>query len=164
MGNYKALDKGFKRAREIMASKLAERFDKSAISSVMTAQNHQQFTNFTGNATTAYAMVRFDGRQREMYSFSSQKYLKAPVFRKIKKGETKFLNPNYDGKPRNVTGKVDLRTSTTKQAIQLVRGIALGQIPIFYAYRFMHPVEYEEYLQDIEPIRVLRQEVMAKMK
>lgn len=164
MGNSKALDDGFRLARNIILAKLEERFDAPAMASVSRAQMAQEYGNFTGNATTAYSVVRYDSRHRVKMTFGSMDYMKKPIFRKIRKGETKYLNPDYDGKPGKVTGKADLETNTTVQAVNLVKRLVSGAVPVLMAYRFMHPVEYEEFLKGEEPIKVLKQEVLARMK
>lgn len=167
MGNSKAIDDGFRLAKRLMADEISKRLDVRAMESVTAAQRMQEYGNATGNATTAYTMLRYDGRQRVSAEFKMGDYMKPPVFRKVRKGERKVLKPSYDGPKKSVWGKAELETQTTRQAVELVRRMALGRLPVLMTYRFAHPVEYEEYLARngmLYPVEVIRQEVMARMR
>lgn len=106
MSNAKALEEGLKKAREI-AFEHVKQCLMDACDDLVDHAVHAKYgwQNFTGNTITSYAIGLFiDGKFVYYYSNNG---IKPPVRVKLKKGETVFLNPDYDGRSRSFTGIID---------------------------------------------------------
>jgi len=108
MANNKAvLDKGFKKAKQIIFEHLYDQCIRLCDALVNDAVSKKGFQSFTGNTITSFACgIYVDGSLS--YMVASGENMKAPVHAKVQKGETVFLDNPYEGRPRKVTGKVDI--------------------------------------------------------
>lgn len=107
--NRAALDRGFKKAKQIISGHIfdcvqvmADRMIDDAISSYRSKEGP-----FTGNAITSYACgLYIDGVLSDIRLVGDK--LSPPVHIKVQEGETLYLERPYSGKPRTITGMVDL--------------------------------------------------------
>lgn len=108
MDNDKVLGNGLRKAKEMVYAYISdvligvcEALVKDAIASYKSP-----IGSFTGNTITGYSSgVYMNGELIYFYSSSNTK--KPPVRAKIRKGKTVYLSPDYEGRNRSVTGKVD---------------------------------------------------------
>lgn len=71
------------------------------------AERSKEFRGFTGNTQTSYSCGLYvDGNLS--YYVSQDMWTKWPVRKKIPKGVTVYLKHPYEGRPRSVTGRVDV--------------------------------------------------------
>ena len=109
MSNKSALDKGFKKAKEVIFGHL---FDQSiAFSDILISHAIDSYRSkigpFTGNTITSYACgLYMDGVLTDIKV--SSRSMKDPVHIKIKKGESLFLANPYSGHPRRIRGMAEI--------------------------------------------------------
>ena len=107
MSNKSALDKGFKKAKEIIFGHLFDQCVRLCDALVNDAVQKKEFQSFTGNTVTSFACgIYIDGVLN--YMVASGENMAAPVHAKVQKGEYVYLKNPYEGKPRGVKGKVDI--------------------------------------------------------
>lgn len=108
MSNKTALDQGFKKAKDLIFSHLYDESIKFCNELVIDAIFKSGFQSFTGNTITSFTCgIYVDGSLN--YMVASGEDMDAPVHAKVEKGETVYLTNPYEGKPRAVTGKVDIK-------------------------------------------------------
>lgn len=107
MSNKSALDKGFKKAKEIIFGHLFDQCVRLCDALVNDAVQKKEFQSFTGNTVTSFACgIYVDGVLS--YIVASGENMPAPVHAKVQKGEYVYLKNPYEGNPRGVMGKVDI--------------------------------------------------------
>lgn len=107
MINEQVLDKGLKMAREIALEHIKKCLEDSCDELVnhAVANYKSPIGAFTGNTITSYAIgLYLDGNFSYYYSSDG---IKLPVRVKLKKGEKAILSPDWGGKTRAFTGRVD---------------------------------------------------------
>ena len=143
--NIKVLEAGFKKARELAAEKLFNSGMPIASEVVDEASSYKSWTGFTGNAQTSYgtSMLTFDGLYGE---YDSNEGARPVIRNKLELDESVFLWYPYEGKPRRISGKVDIDWPYSDDALRhflnAVR-VSAGQLA---CTRFAFPVEYADYL------------------
>jgi hypothetical protein len=154
MSNKAALDKGFKKAKEIIFAHLYNQCINLCDTLVNDALSKREFQSFTGNTITSFACgIYIDGALN--YLVASGQNMEAPVHAKVQEGELVYLAEPYEGKARSVRGKV---------------GIAYNLSGMETSYRIlqsMHPssgglsiimttgTEYSTYLEGVYHLNVL---------
>lgn len=107
--NKAALDKGFKKAKELIFGHL---YDQSAaFSDKLISHAIDSYRSvigpFTGNTITSYACGLYvDGVLTDIRA--SSRSMKSSVHIKIKAGESLFLDNPYSGKPRRIAGMAEI--------------------------------------------------------
>lgn len=152
--NKAALDKGFKKSKQIIFGHLFERCVKFCDALVEDALNKRGFLSFTGNTIASFACgIYVDGDLS--YVVASGDTMSAPVHAKIKKGETVWLDNPYEGKPRRVTGKVDIAydLSGLDTSLKLLQGIPPKGKGISIV--MTTGTEYSTYLENVYNLNVL---------
>lgn len=105
--NKAALDKGFKKGKQIIYGYLYDHSIKFCDSLVSDALSKREYESFTGNTITSYACgIYIDGNLN--YIVASGEDMAAPVHAKVQYGEYVFLEYPYEGKARGVRGKVNI--------------------------------------------------------
>lgn len=105
--NASLIDAGMDKAKTLIYDHISNLLmDVCERSVVYAMAHHSGFMNFTGNTHTGYACGLYNDGNLVYASFSADKD-KAPVRVKLTAGETAFLDPDYDGRPRKFTGKVE---------------------------------------------------------
>lgn len=108
MDNSKAFDAGIKKARQIVSGYVFDCMTKACeeLADDAVKNYRSPIGAFTGNTITSYACgLYMDGILS--YYYSNGDKMKSPVRAKLAKGETAFLNPDYEGRSRKFTGKTD---------------------------------------------------------
>lgn len=152
--NKAALDKGFKKAKEIIFAHLYDQCIKFCDALVRDAVNKKGFQSFTGNTITSFACgIYIDGVLN--YMVSSGENMQAPVHAKIQKGERVFLDNPYEGKPRAVTGKVDIvyNQSGMETSFHILQSIPVSAKGISIV--MTTGTEYSTYLESVYDLNVL---------
>ena len=152
--NKAALDSGFKKAKEIIFGHLYDQSIKLCDALVRDALNKREFVSFTGNTITSFACgIYVDGDLN--YMVASGENMAAPVHAKVQKGEYVYLSNPYEGEPRGVTGKVDIRynASGMDTAFGILQGI--GSPPKGISIVMTTGTEYSTYLEIVHDFNVL---------
>lgn len=152
--NKAALDSGFKKAKEIIFGHLYDQSIKLCDALVRDALNKREFVSFTGNTITSFACgIYVDGDLN--YMVASGENMAAPVHAKVQKGEYVYLSNPYEGEPRGVTGKVDIRynASGMDTAFGILQGI--GSPPKGISIVMTTGTEYSTYLESVHDFNVL---------
>lgn len=152
--NKAALDKGFKKAKEIIFGHLYNQSIKFCDALVRDALKKREFESFTGNTITSFACgIYVDGDLS--YMVASGENMAAPVHAKVQKGAYVYLSDPYEGMPRGVTGKVDIRynTSGMDTAFAILQGI--GSPPQGISIIMTTGTEYSTYLESVHDLNVL---------
>lgn len=105
--NAKVLDNGLAKGVRMIEDVLYNSLVDSADALLRRVATNRQFIGFTGNTQTSYACgVYVNGR---LVHVSVQQNWNEPTRRmKVRNGKTVFLSSPYEGRPRAVTGKVDI--------------------------------------------------------
>ena len=155
MGNNKvALEMGFKKGKELIFAHLYNQCINFCDALVKDALQKREFQSFTGNTITSFACgIYVDGDLS--YVVASGDTMSAPVHAKIKKGETVWLDNPYEGKPRRVTGKVDIAydLSGLETSLKLLQGIPPKGKGISIV--MTTGTEYSTYLENVYNLNVL---------
>lgn len=152
--NRVALDKGFKKAKQLIFAHLYDQSIKLCDALVSDAVQKRDFQSFTGNTITSFACgIYIDGSLN--YVVSSGENMKAPVHAKIHKGQTVFLSNPYEGSARKVTGKVDIvyDLSGMETSVRILQGFSpkVKGISIIMTTG----TEYSTYLESVHNLNVL---------
>lgn len=153
MSNKTTLDKGFKKAKEIIFGYLYDQCVSFCDTLVNDAIQKKEFQSFTGNTVTSFACgIYIDGSLN--YMVASGEKMASPVHAKIQNGQTVYLKNPYEGKPRSVKGKVNIvyddggMESSFKILQNLKTGKGLSIIMTTGA-------EYSTYLENVYKLNVL---------
>lgn len=152
--NRAALDKGFKKAKQIIFGHLYNQCISLCDALVRDALTKREFQSFTGNTITSFACgVYVDGMLN--YMVASGENMQAPVHAKIQNGQTVFLKNPYEGSPRRVKGKVDIvynqtGMETSYRILQSIQPKSKGLSVIMTT-----GTEYSTYLESVYHLNVL---------
>lgn len=152
--NRAALDKGFKKAKQIIFGHLYDQCIRLCDELVRDALEKEEFLSFTGNTITSFACgIYINGSLN--YMVASGKNMKAPVHAKIQKGETVFLANPYAGEPRSVTGKVDIVYDLTgmETSFRILQGLSPKTNGLSIV--MTTGTEYSTYLESMYHLNVL---------
>ena len=152
--NKAALDNGFKRAKEIIFGHLYDQCIKLCDALVRDALSKRGFQSFTGNTITSFACgIYIDGALS--YMVASGENMQAPVHAKIQKGERVYLDNPYEGRPRAVTGKVDIRydLSGMETSMRILQGLSPNTKGLSIV--MTTGTEYSTYLENVHKLNVL---------
>lgn len=105
--NAKTLENGFAKGLRMIEDVLFNSLANAADALLLRVATNRQFIGFTGNTQTSYACgVYVNGKLEHV---SVQRNWSQPPFRmKVRKGKVVFLGNPYEGRPRAVTGQVDI--------------------------------------------------------
>ena len=155
MANNKAvLDKGFKKAKEIIFGHLYDQCIRLCDALVVDAVQKRTFQSFTGNTITSFACgIYLDGSLN--YVVASGYNMNAPVHAKIQKGETVYLSNPYEGRPRKVTGRVDIAydLSGMETSIRILQRFSSNTKGLSIV--MTTGTEYSTYLENVHKLNVL---------
>ena len=104
--NRKALEEGFVKAKQIVYEHITSILIKMCDDLIDDALAEKEYGNFTGNTVTSYACGLFISGRLSYVSLSSDK-LDGPIRIKLAKGESAYLDPDYDGGARAIKGTVE---------------------------------------------------------
>ena len=154
MGNRVALDRGFKRAKQIIFAHLYDESIKFCDALVVDALSQRGFQSFTGNTITSFACgIYVDGSLN--YMVASGENMSAPVHAKVEKGETVYLSNPYEGRPRAVTGRVDIQyqMSGMETSFRILQSFTPSSKGI--SIIMTTGTEYSIYLENVHNLNVL---------
>lgn len=152
--NKAALDKGFKKANQIIFGHLYDQCIKLCDALVRDALSQREFQSFTGNTITSFACgIYVDGSLN--YMVASGENMAAPVHAKIQNGQTVFLSNPYEGQPRSATGKVDIAYDMTGMGTSF--RVLQGMKPSSKGLSIVMTTgtEYSTYLESVYHLNVL---------
>lgn len=152
--NRAALDKGFKKAKEIIFGHLYDQCIRLCDALVTDAVQKRTFQSFTGNTVTSFACgIYLDGSLN--YVVASGDNMNAPVHAKIQEGETVYLSNPYEGQPRKVTGKVDIAydLSGMETSMRILQGLSPNTKGLSIV--MTTGTEYSTYLENVRKFNVL---------
>lgn len=152
--NKAALDKGFKKAKEIIFGHLYDQCIRLCDALVTDAVQKRTFQSFTGNTITSFACgIYLDGSLN--YVVASGDNMNAPVHAKIQKGETVYLSNPYEGRPRKVTGRVDIAydLSGMETSIRILQRVSSNTKGLSIV--MTTGTEYSTYLENVHKLNVL---------
>lgn len=152
--NRAALDKGFKKAKQIIFGHLYNQCISLCDALVNDALSKRSFQSFTGNTITSFACgIYVDGALN--YMVASGENMKAPVHAKVQKGELVYLANPYEGKPRRVRGKVDIVYD--KPGMETSFAILKNMTPSARGLSVIMTTgtEYSTYLESVHNLNVL---------
>lgn len=152
--NRIALDKGFKIAKNIMWGHIYDILMSASHAYLKNMLEGKDYDGFTGNTQTSYTCGLYvDGRLTDAIATGST--LKSPVRLKVEKGKTVFLEHPYEGRPRSVTGKVDVDRLYGKDSafgfLKNYKDIPRKGIAVVATTG----TEYSEYLENARKLNVL---------
>lgn len=152
--NRAALDKGFKKAKQIIFGHLYDQCIRLCDALVSDALNKKQFQSFTGNTITSFACgIYVDGSLNHMVA--SGENMQAPVHAKIQNGQTVFLKNPYEGEPRSATGKVNIVYDLTgmETSFRILQGLSPKTKGLSIV--MTTGTEYSTYLESVYHLNVL---------
>lgn len=152
--NRAALDKGFKKAKQIIFGHLYDQCIRLCDSLVRDALTKREFLSFTGNTITSFACgIYVDGSIN--YMVASGENMQAPVHAKVQNGQTVFLKNPYEGGPRSTTGKVDIVYDLTgmKTSYRILQGLSPKTRGLSIV--MTTGTEYSTYLESVHHLNVL---------
>ena len=152
--NRIALDKGFKKAKQIIFGHLYGQSIKLCDALVNDALNKREFQSFTGNTITSFACgIYIDGTLN--YMVASGENMKAPVHAKVQKGELVFLQNPYEGGERAVRGRVDIVYDMTgmETSFRILQSFNIKSKGISIV--MTTGTEYSQYLESVHNLNVL---------
>lgn len=152
--NKAALDKGFKKANQIIFGHLYDQCIKLCDALVRDALSQREFQSFTGNTITSFACgIYVDGSLN--YMVASGENMAAPVHAKIQNGQTVFLSNPYEGQPRSATGKVDIAYDMTgmETSFRVLQGMKPSSKGLSIV--MTTGTEYSTYLESVYHLNVL---------
>lgn len=152
--NRVSLDKGFKKAKQIIFGHLYDQCISLCDALVNDALSKRSFQSFTGNTITSFACgIYVDGALK--YMVASGENMKAPVHAKVQKGEIVFLANPYEGRPRKVKGKVDIVYD--KPGMETSFAILKNMTPSARGLSVIMTTgtEYSTYLESVHNLNVL---------
>lgn len=152
--NKAALDKGFKKAKELIFGHLYNQCIKLCGSLVIDAISKSGFKSFTGNTITSFACgIYVDGELN--YMIASGEDMDAPVHAKVQKGELVYLDNPYEGQPRSVRGKVDIIYDMTgmETSFRILQGLSPSVKGL--SVIMTTGTEYSTYLENVYKLNVL---------
>lgn len=154
MNNKAALDKGFKKAKQLISSHIYDMLVRFCNSLVIDAVLNRGFQNFTGNTITSFACgIYIDGMLSHM--IASGENMKAPVHAKVSKGELVTLENPYEGTKRSVRGKVDIAydLSGMDTSFKILQGFRVPSNG--FSVIMTTGTEYSAYLENVKKLNVL---------
>lgn len=154
MSNKAALDRGFKKAKQIIFAHLYDQCIILCDALVKDALSKRKFQSFTGNTITSFACgIYIDGALN--YMVASGENMQAPVHAKIQKGQTVFLNNPYEGRPRKVTGRVDIAydMSGMETSFRILQSLSSKKKGL--SIIMTTGTEYSTYLENVHDLNVL---------
>ena len=152
--NKAALDKGFKKAKQVIFAHLYGQCIRLCDSLVSDALSKREFQSFTGNTITSFACgIYIDGVLNHVVA--SGENMSAPVHAKIQKGETVYLSNPYEGRARKVTGRVDIAydMSGMETSIRILQGFSSNAKGL--SIIMTTGTEYSTYLESVHNLNVL---------
>lgn len=152
--NKAALDKGFKKAKEIIFAHLYDQCINLCDALVRDAMFKREFQSFTGNTITSFACgIYINGSLN--YMVASGEKMEAPVHAKIQNGQTVFLKNPYEGEPRSATGKVDIVYDITgmETSYRILQGLKPSSNGL--SIIMTTGTEYSNYLESVYHLNVL---------
>lgn len=152
--NKAALDKGFKKAKELIFSHLYNQCIKFCDSLVLDAIIKSGFKSFTGNTITSFACgIYIDGALN--YVVASGEDMDAPVHAKVQEGELVYLSNPYEGEPRSVRGKVGIvyNLSGMETSFRILQGFRPKNKGL--SVIMTTGTEYSTYLESVYHLNVL---------
>ena len=152
--NKAALDRGFKKAKEIIFGHLYNQCIRFCDALVRDALSKEGFQSFTGNTITSFACgIYIDGALN--YMVASGENMQAPVHAKVQKGERVYLENPYEGRARAVIGKVDIVHDMTGMdtSFRILQGFPVSTKGI--AIVMTTGTEYSTYLENVYDLNVL---------
>lgn len=152
--NKAALDKGFKKAKQIIFGHLYDQCIKLCGELVIDAVIKRNFQSFTGNTITSFACGIYVDKELN-YVLASGEDMDAPVHAKVEKGELVYLSNPYEGKARSVRGKVDIQyhLSGMETSFKILQGMTPSQKGI--SIIMTTGTEYSKYLESVRNLNVL---------
>ena len=154
MSNRAALDRGFKKMKQIISGHIYDCLIKFCDDLVADALSKRGFQSFTGNTITSFACgIYIDGSLS--YMVASGETMQAPVHAKVQKGELVFLNNPYEGKPRGVRGKVDIVHDKTGMETSFSILSSMKPSQGGFSVIMTTGTEYSEYLENVYNLNVL---------
>lgn len=117
--NKKVLDAGFKTGITLIREALLRIMRNVARTFVHLACINKEYIGFTGNTQTSYAAGIYLWGRLEEVAFQSD-FTRAPVFRKLRKDEWKYLKAPYEGQARSIMGTVDVDDATGQMTSFLI--------------------------------------------
>lgn len=152
--NRIALNNGFKKAKNIMRGHIYDILMSASHAYLKNMLEGKDYDGFTGNTQTSYTCGLYvDGRLTD--AIVSGSAINGPIRLKVEKGKTVFLEHPYEGKPRRVTGKVDVdRLYGKDSALEFLR--SYKDVPRKgLAIVATTGTEYSEYLENARKLNVL---------
>lgn len=153
MSNNTALDKGFKKAKEIIFGYLYDQCISFCDTLVNDAIQKKEFQSFTGNTVTSFACgIYIDGSLN--YMVASGEKMASPVHVKIQNGQTVYLKNPYEGRPRSVKGKVNIvyDDSGMESSFKILQNLKTGK---GLSIIMTTGTEYSTYLENVHNLNVL---------
>lgn len=160
MNNKAALDKGFKKAKQLISGHLYDILIRFCNALVIDAMLNREFQSFTGNTITSFACgIYIDGALS--YMIASGENMAAPVHAKVGKGETVYLSNPYEGEPRSTTGKVDIayRMEGMETSFRILKGFNVTTKG--FSVIMTTGTEYSTYLESVYHLNVLSETAKA---
>ena len=145
--------KGFDKADALIKTALLNMMSEFAYECIKDTQNQKEFTGFTGQTQTSYmAGVFYNGK---LVSTVDNTYTKKPVFRKIRRGERKYLRHPYEGDSRTTIGRVNVNDMSGKEtSVAFLR--SYKDVPKKgWAVVVTTGTEYSEYIESVRRLNVL---------
>lgn len=144
----------YKHIKRVVDTYFERRLRRFCVELIEDAKKSRTFSSFTGQTVTSYSCgVYVDGVLR--YIAASGDGMRAPVFRKVRKGERVFLKRPYEGEARSVTGRVGVNDksgqATAEDFLRNYKAPSNGWCVVMTT-----GTEYSEYLEEKFNMTVLR--------
>ena len=152
--NLKAFDDGMRTARRLIDDHLYSSIERACYGLIDNALKAKGYQGFTGNTQTSYACgIYKDGVLWGV--IVSGDNMRKPVRGKVGKGKRVYLSDPYEGKPRFVTGRVDV---DSKMGAESAASFLMSYKPFVkkgFSVVMTTGTEYSEYLENVRNLNVL---------
>lgn len=145
MSNESVLDKGFKKAQELIEQMLVDVLRQDCVDLLKQVEKTRTFRGFTGQTQTSYmGGLYINGKLQAL--FNQRNWLERPRRSKVPKGKRVWLEHPYEDMARGVIGAVDITdpsgTSLSTKILMEYKAPKNG-----FAIVITTGTEYSEYLE-----------------
>lgn len=149
----------YKNVKRVIDAYFERRLRRFCVELIEDAKKSRTYSSFTGQTATSYSCgVYTDGVLR--YIASAGDGMRAPVFRKVRRGERVHLKRPYEGEARAVTGRVEVNDksgqATAEDFLRGYKAPSQGWCVVMTT-----GTEYSEYLEQRRGLTVLRETAEA---
>lgn len=142
--NSQTIQRGIEMAVNVVADKVLRHLPTYSFEVIGETLRGKEYSSFTGNTINSYGCFIYR-RGANVANVTSAQVMRAPVARKIPKGERLYLETPFEGPARSVYGRDVIETDTAADALNKVRSFPVRPDADVTA-RFTVATEYQHWL------------------